>query len=156
MSLAVKAARGALWTIASSIGGRAVGVLGTLVMTRYLAPDAIGEVSVATIIAMTANWLTTWGFGPYAVVKGRGADAAEVMWHAALAYFLLGLVAFGAIVLFGAPFADRLGAPGAARFLLGMGAAIFIRRLYAVPGRVLVRDIRFRPIGLASAVGGIS
>lgn len=63
MSLAHKAARGALWTVISSMGGRAVGVLGTLVMTRFLAPEVIGEVSDATIICMTANWLTIWGFG---------------------------------------------------------------------------------------------
>ena len=39
MSLAHKAARGALWTVVSSMGGRAIGVVGTLVMTRFLAPD---------------------------------------------------------------------------------------------------------------------
>ena len=58
MSLAHKAARGALWTVASSIGGRAGGVIGTLVMTRFLHPEVIGEVSDAAILSMTASWLT--------------------------------------------------------------------------------------------------
>ncbi len=65
-----RVARGALWTILTSIGGRAVGVLGTLVMTRFLHPDQIGEVSDASIIAMTGNRVSIWGFGQYAVVKG--------------------------------------------------------------------------------------
>src|SRR5512144_1161421 len=101
MALADKAARGVLWTVVSSMGGRVVGVLGTLVMTRFLHPEQIGEVSDATIIAMTANWLSIWGFGQYAVVKGRGADAAEVTWHATFAYAVLGVIALGLVTLFG-------------------------------------------------------
>jgi hypothetical protein len=69
------------------MGGRAVGVLGTLIMTRFLAPEVIGEVADATIICMTANWLTIWGFGQYAVVKGRGDDAKEVTFHAFIGRF---------------------------------------------------------------------
>src|ERR1051326_1505476 len=92
MSLAHKAARGALWTVISSMGGRAVGVLGTLVMTRFLSPDTIGEVSDATILCMTANWLTIWGFGQYTVVKGRGDITAEVTWHATVFYLVLGVI----------------------------------------------------------------
>ena len=87
MSLAQKAARGAAWTILTSFGGRAIGVIGTLVMTRLVTPDIIGEVSVASIIALTASWLTTWGFGQYAIVKGRGndAEALEITFHATVA-----------------------------------------------------------------------
>ena len=76
MSVAQRAARGAIWTVASSMGGRAVGVLGTMLMTRFLHPDQIGEVNDAAIVAMSCSWITIWGFGQYAVVKGRGDDAA--------------------------------------------------------------------------------
>ena len=68
-SLASRAARGALWTVISSIGGRAIGVIGTLAMTRFLHPEQIGEVSDAMIIVMTASWVTVWGFGQYSVVE---------------------------------------------------------------------------------------
>ena len=50
---------------------------------------------------MTANWLSIWGFGQYAVVKGRGADAAEVTWHATVAYIVLGAISLGLVALFG-------------------------------------------------------
>ena len=104
MSLAQKAARGALWTVISSMGGRAVGVLGTLIMTRFLAPEEIGEVGVALVVVMSANWITIWGFGQYAVVKGRGPDAAEVTWHATFFYLSLGTISLGLMAAFG----DRL------------------------------------------------
>src|SRR3954470_424529 len=133
MSIAHKAARGALWTIVTSMGGRAIGVLGTLIMTRFLHPADIGEVSDATIIAMTANWLTIWGFGQYAVVKGRGADAAEVTWHATVAYAGLGAISLGFVALFGGQITPFLDAPHAAAFIPGMALAQYIRRLGAIP-----------------------
>src|SRR5688500_10356217 len=78
MSLAHKAARGALWTVIASMGGRAIGVVATLVITRFPHPPQIGEVAAATVLAMSANWITIWGFGQYAVVHGRGEHALEV------------------------------------------------------------------------------
>jgi len=153
MSLAHKAARGALWTVISSMGGRAVGVIGTLVMTRFLHPDQIGEVSVATILAMTANWLTIWGFGQYAVVKGRGADAAEVTWHATLFYAVLGAVSLGLVALLGGRLTPFLNAPAAARYVPWMALALYIRRLAAMPERVLTRQMKFRASGMALVAG---
>lgn len=153
MSLAHKAARGALWTIVSSMGGRAVGVLGTLVMTRFLHPHQIGEVAAATVLAMTANWITIWGFGQYTVVKGRGADAAEVTWHATVSYAVLGAISLGLMALFGGRLTSLFGAPAAAVYVPGMALALYIQRLGAVPERVLTRQLKFRPSGTALVVG---
>ncbi len=153
MSLAHQAARGAAWTILTSLGARAIGVVGTIIMTHLLAPSVIGEVSAATIIAMTASWMTTWGFGSYAVVKGRGADAAEVTWHATVAYVSLGLVSLGAVALLAGHFAGFFDAPNAAKYIPGMAVAVFIRRLGAMPERVLIRSMRFRTIGMSVALG---
>src|SRR5262245_40576816 len=153
VSLARSAARGALWTVLASIGGRAVGVFGTLVMTRFLAPDQIGEVSDAAIIAMTANWVTIWGFGQYAVVRGRGADADEVTWHATVAYVALGAVSLGLVALFGGRLAPFFDAPHAAAYIPGMALALYLRRLAAMPERVLTRDMKFGASGLSLAIG---
>ncbi|MBL0214157.1 MAG: oligosaccharide flippase family protein [Myxococcales bacterium] len=153
MSLAHKAARGALWTIVSSMGGRAIGVIGTLAMTRFLHPKQIGEVSDAAIIAMTANWLTIWGFGQYAVVKGRGPDAAEATFHATVAYMVLGAFSLGLVALFGGQVAPFFDAPQAAAYIPGMCLALYIRRLGAMPERVLSRSLNFRAAGIA-AIGG--
>ena len=61
MSLALRAARGAVWTVISSMGGRIFGLVGTLIMTRFLHPEQIGEVADATILATSANWISIWG-----------------------------------------------------------------------------------------------
>lgn len=156
MSIAHKAARGALWTIISSMGGRAIGVAGTLAMTRFLHPKQIGEVSDATIIAMTANWLTIWGFGQYAVVKGRGPDAAKVTFHATVAYMVLGAISLGMVALFGGRLAPFFDAPAAAAYIPGMCLALYIRRLGAMPERVLSRSLNFRAAGIASLLGELS
>jgi PST family polysaccharide transporter len=156
MSLARKAARGALWTVMSSIGGRAIGVFGTLVMTRFLHPAQIGEVSDATIIAMTANWLTIWGFGQYAVVRGRGDAAVEVTWHATVAYAVLGTLSLGLVALFGGRLTPFFDAPNAAAYVPGMALALYIRRFTGMPERVLTRQMKFRASGIAAVAGELS
>ena len=137
----------------SSMGGRAVGVIGTLVITRFLAPEDIGEVSDAAILAMTASWLTIWGFGQYTVVKGRGADKQEVTWHATFFYFVLGVISFGVVVALGGPLTRMLDAPNAVKFVPGMALSVFIRRMGAMPERILTQNMNFRPSGLALALG---
>ncbi len=156
MSLAQKAARGALWTVISSMAGRAIGVLGTLAMTRFLAPDAIGEVTDATVVCMTANWLTIWGFGQYAVVHGRGDVAGEVRWQTTVFYVGLGAISLGLVALLGGQLMPFVNAPDAANYVPGMALALFIRRLGAIPERVLTQQMQFRPSGLALAVGEIA
>lgn len=153
MSLAHKAARGALWTVISSMGGRAVGVIGTLVITRFLSPETVGEVSVAAILTMTANWITIWGFGQYYVVRGRGEARAEVVWHATFAYLVLGIFAIGLVAAFGGYLTPLLDAPDAAKFMPGMALAVFIRRMGAMPERILTQQMNFRPSGMSLALG---
>jgi PST family polysaccharide transporter len=125
-------------------------------MTRFLHPDQIGEVSDATIIAMTANWVTIWGFGQYAVVKGRGADTAEVTWHATVAYLGLGAISLGLAALFGGQLTPFFDAPQAAAFVPGMALAQYIRRVGAIPERVLTREMKFRASGTASVAGELT
>jgi lipopolysaccharide exporter len=156
MPLADKAARGALWTVVSSMGGRVIGVLGTLVMTRFLYPQEIGEVNDAVVIAMTANWLTIWGFGQYAVVKGRGQDAAEVTWHATVAYAVLGTISLGLVVMFGGRLVPFFHAPRAAAYIPWMALAFYIRRFGVIPERVLTRGMKFGPSGMASLLGELA
>jgi PST family polysaccharide transporter len=153
MSLAQKAARGALWTIVSSMGGRAVGLIGTVLITRFLDADEMGEVADATIVAMVANWVSIWGFGQYAVVKGRGPEAHEATWHATVAYFVVGAVALGLMALFGGRVMPLINAPNAAAYVPGMALALFIKRFAAIPERVLTRQMNFRASGMALAIG---
>lgn len=140
----------------SSIGGRAVGVVGTLVLTRFLVPAEIGEVSDAAILCMTANWLTVWGFGQYTVVKGRGEQAREVAWHATVAYFVLGLISVALVIVLAGDLAPLFDAPRAAQYVPGMALAIFIRRIGAMPERMLTQRMIFRPSGLSLMFGELA
>ncbi|HRC55501.1 MAG: oligosaccharide flippase family protein [Myxococcales bacterium] len=153
MSLAERTARGAVWTILTSMGGRVIGVLGTVIMTRFLAPDVVGEVSAATILVMTASWLTTWGFGPYVVVKGRGEHLQEIVWHGTVAYVGLGLAVLIPMAFLGGYMTPWFGAKDAAQYVPGMALVVLIKRIGAMPERVLVRDMRFRTSGMAAATG---
>jgi PST family polysaccharide transporter len=139
----------------ASMAGRAVGALGTLVITRFLEPQVIGEVTDATIVCMSASWITIWGFGQYTVVKGRGDATTEVRWHATVAYLGLGALSLGLVALVGGWFTPLLDAPHAAVYVPGMALAIFIRRLGAMPERVLTMRLEFRASGLALALGEI-
>jgi lipopolysaccharide exporter len=156
MSLAQKAARGALWTVISSMGGRAVGVLGTLVMTRFLSPETTGEVIVATVVCMVANWVTIWGFGQYSVVHGRGDATAEVRWQATVFYIGLGAISLGLVALIGGWLMPFFNAAAAAEYVPGMALALFIRRFSAIPERVLTQQMQFRPSGLALMLGELA
>jgi lipopolysaccharide exporter len=156
MATAEQAARGAAWMIVTSLGARMVGVAGTLVIARYLDPEVIGEISVASILCFSVGWFTTWGFGSYAVVYGRGDKALEVTWHATVAYLVLGVVGLGIVLAIADPVTAWLNAPLAGRFVPGLALAVFIKRLGAMPERVLTRQMKFRHVGLAAAIGELS
>ncbi|MCW5805605.1 MAG: oligosaccharide flippase family protein, partial [Deltaproteobacteria bacterium] len=149
-------ARGVAWMTATSMGARIVGLLGTIAMTRFLAPEVVGEVATASIITLTAGWLSTWGFGQYAVVYGRGDAALEITWHATVAYAVVGVVGLGGVALAAPWLAGLLDASGAAHYVPGLAAAAVIRRIGATPERVLTRGLRFRAVGLAAAAGEVT
>jgi PST family polysaccharide transporter len=152
-SLTGKAARGAIWTILSSIGGRAIGVVGTLIITRYLDPDAIGDVGTAMILVMTVGWLSSIGFNQYVIVRARGEHATEVIWHASTTSLTLAALGFGTLALVTGLFGDHLGAPEITQYIPILTIAIAARRLSAIPEKILVQRMQFRAIAIASTLG---
>jgi lipopolysaccharide exporter len=153
MSLSSKAARGALWTITSSIGGRAIGVVGTLVVTRYLNPDAVGDVGTAMILVLTMNWLTSLGLGQYVIVRGRGEEAAEVIWHATAATLGLAVLGLGGLAFVTGVFGPYLGAREITKFIPILCIAIGFRRISTIPEKLLVQRLHFRAIALTQTLG---
>src|SRR5439155_5593985 len=92
----------------------------------------------------------------YTVVEGRGPAAAEVTWHATVAYMVTGAVTLGLVALFGGGLAPFFDAPNAAQYIPGMALGLYIRRLGAMPERVLSMQMRLRPAGIAAMVGELS
>lgn len=151
MSVGERAARGALWSVGASIGARVIGVIGTLFMTRLLAPDVVGEVAAASVLAQTANWLSSWGFNQYMIV--HGAESSENTYHCAVVNLVLGVVGLCLIAAAGSWFAPVFNAPNLVSYLPGMALAILIRRVGAVPDKVLARELRFRELAIANGMG---
>jgi lipopolysaccharide exporter len=153
MSLGTKAVRGAVWTISSSIGARAIGLAGTLAVTRFVTPAEYGEVSVAAVLAMTANQLSTLGVGQYIIA--RPLAGRDVAFHATVCHTGLGALALALMVAAGDWLGGVLGAPNAGIFLPGLAAGVLIDRLGFMPERLLVRDMKFGVISIGRTAGDV-
>ncbi|HXJ20305.1 MAG TPA: oligosaccharide flippase family protein [Polyangia bacterium] len=154
MATAGIAARGAAWTIASSVLSRGLGLVGTLVLIRFVTPDDFGEVSAATIVVATINQLTTLGVGLYAVANKQ--VSREEMFHATLIHVTLGLLAVGIVTLLGKPLAPLFDTPDLSRYVPGMAISAFTDRVGFMPERVLIRELRFRRVSVVRSVSELA
>jgi PST family polysaccharide transporter len=122
-------------------------VVGTLVLTYFIAPDDYGQVTAAVIIVFTANQFSSLSLGTY--VLAHPSAGRDVMFHASVLHVGLGFLAF-ALVLVGA---DRFGpwfdAPTIGRYLPLIVVALALDRVAYMPERVLIRTMRFAPLSVA-------
>ena len=153
-SLARRAVRGAAWTILSSVGARLLGVVGTLVLTHLIAPDVIGEVSVATVLVLSANQFSSFGFGQF-VVANPGLEAPKVFQVATL-HLGFGVVGLAAVMLLAGPLTPLFDAPNMAMYVPGLAASVLLNRFSIIPERVLIRDLHFVAASVARTVGEIT
>ncbi|HEY1586810.1 MAG TPA: oligosaccharide flippase family protein [Polyangia bacterium] len=154
MVSANKAAHSIAWTIGTGLGSRIVGLVGTLVLTRYLSPNDVGEVSAAHVIVLSTMQFLTFGVGVYLVADPK--TGRDVAFHATVIQIGTGLI--GAGVAYAARY--RMGAtvdaPGLVRYVPGMALALMIARVAYMPERMLVRQMKFRRLGLSRALGELS
>ncbi len=153
-TLRQRAVRGAAWALPTSVGSRALGLVGTLLLARYLAPDEYGVVMAASIAATTATSVTTFGVGIYLVANARISRAE--MFHASCWFLATGVAALIGTMMIGGPLGRWSGAPGLAEFLPVLILSTLLERILYVPERVLVRHLRFGWLSLARAVGELT
>jgi PST family polysaccharide transporter len=146
-----KAVRGAAWTIPASFGSRAIGIIGTLLIARYLVPDEYGDVTAASIMVLSASQISTFGVGMYVITNPK-APRAEIF-HATFWHVALGIVALGAAVLLRGPLGPFFDAPSMGRFVPGLALSVLMDRIAFIPERTLVRDLRFRGVAAMRATG---
>ncbi len=156
-SVAVKAAKGFLWSVATGLGTRLIGVAGTLYLTHLIDPGTMGEVSNAHAAALLAHAVTGLGLTQFLIVGEskageEDADAGQVT----LAFLGIGFLALGALTLASAPLAAYLHSPDLPRYLPGIALSMAIDRVGAVPERILVRNLEFRTIGLGRTASELS
>ncbi|WP_437976599.1 oligosaccharide flippase family protein [Sorangium sp. So ce295] len=154
-ALARKAVLGAVWTIATGLGSRVLGLIGTLVLTRFIAPDVYGEVSAASVVIMTAHFMSSLGTGQF--IASRPNLDRQMVFNATVYFHVAGLIAIAAVYLLREPIAVHLvGAPGMLEFMPGLIVAMLIDRLWYVPDRLLIREMRFRSVSLRNAAGELT
>jgi lipopolysaccharide exporter len=154
VSLVRDTVRGALWSISSGMGSRAIGLVGTLVVTRFVGPAEYGEVMVAAVLGMTANQLSIIGWGQYLVAR---PDAPRsVAFHVTFFHVVLGVLALVALLATGGWLGPLLDARGMARYLPGLALSILLDRIAFVPERLLVRDLRFGRVSATRTAGDVA
>jgi len=146
--------RGALWTISSGVGSRGVGLVGTLVLTRFVAPGDYGQVMVAAVLGMTANQLSTIGWGQYLVARPDAPRSTA--FHVTTFHVGLGALALGVLLLCGGRLGPLLDAPGMTRYLPGLALSVLLDRIAFVPERLLVRELRFGRISATRSAGDLT
>jgi lipopolysaccharide exporter len=144
-------ARGAAWTIASSVISRALGLIGTLILTRFVAREDYGEVSAAVMVVLTINQFTTLGVGIY-VITAREITREEVF-HATVIHVTLALIALLALLVIGKPLSPVFDTPHMYLYVPGLALAAFADRLTFMPERMLIRRLSFRSVGLYRSAG---
>lgn len=153
MAIEQKTVTGALWSISTSLGSRLLALVGTLVLTRFIARDVYGEVSVAQVVVLTVHALTIFGLPNYVVAHPeRGPDD---VFHATVYCVVFGAIGQVAVVALGPHLGEWFGAPGMVQYLPGLAFATFIDRVTYIPERVIYRDMRFRLGSLQRAAGEI-
>jgi lipopolysaccharide exporter len=147
-------ARGALFTISAGTATRGIGLIGTLLVTRFITPGEYGEVMVAAVLAATASQLSTFGFGQYLVATPDAGRA--IAFHATVFHVLLGGVALALLLAVVPGLARMLDVPGLGRLLPGLALAALLERISFVPERILVRDLRFGIVSVMRTAGDLA
>jgi lipopolysaccharide exporter len=146
------AARGAAWNLSMGVAVRAIGLLGTLVLTKFLSPGEYGEVSLAVVCAFMASRLATFYLGPFVIAH---KSPPEEVFQAHVVH--VSSVAGGAALLYAARHRLEafLGSARMAEYLPGIILASVLMSLSQVPSSVLVRALRFRFVASARAIGEV-
>ncbi|TMQ15476.1 MAG: oligosaccharyltransferase [Deltaproteobacteria bacterium] len=153
-SLTARTIRGAAWTLSTSLGSRVIGLIGSLLLLRYLRPDDYGEVTNAQIVTLTAFGVTSLGVGTY-LLSNRELSRAQVF-HATCWFVATGVAALGLVWALAGPIGDWLQAPHMARYMPFFVLAAVLDRILFFPERMLIRRLRFRWTSLSRALGELT
>ena len=150
MSISARTATGAAWQLGAGVGVRVLGVVGTLILTRYLVPQAYGEVMLASACVIMAMRTVAVGSQTY-VIACR--TSPQDTFQALLLQSALATLGVLLLIALREPLAGVLGSPGMAPHLPGLALAALIAQLAAVPTAVLARDLRFEVPAVARVAG---
>ncbi len=149
-SLGNKAASGVAWTIALTLLSRVASLVVNIFITRYVTPSDYGEVNGAAVLAGTAGAFSSFGLGAYLVSHPK--EGRDVTWHVWF-YGVTGCSLLMLVVIAGSDaFALGFKLPNVMRYLPFLAAAALIERSGLVMEKLMLREFRYRTLGLASGV----
>lgn len=154
MSLAITATRGAIWTILSSVGSRLIGVIGTLVLTRFIAPTEYGEVSVAVVVVTSVHVFSQLGLMQF--VASKPLANSNTLFHVTVFHLASGFLALLGVLIFRRQLGPLFDAHLMTRFIPGLVLAIALERIARIPEQLLVRNLRFGTVAMARSGGELS
>src|SRR5262245_54269080 len=125
MSVAKQAARGVAWNMVLGVSSRMLQLVGTLLLTRFIAPDEYGAVLTASIAVMTAGVLTSFAFGQVLIAKNA---PPEVAFQAMVIHVGVGIVAMTVVLLARGSISDMFDAPAASEYMVGFAVAHMLDR----------------------------
>jgi len=152
-SVAEGAVRGAAWNVATTVVTRLAGLVGTLVITRFIAPSDLGDVAAASVCVLTAMMFTQIRYGNYLIAKK--ATPAEAF-NANVVHVALGVVAAIAVVLLRERLATTFDSPNMGKYVPGFALSALVERFGYIPERTLIRDLKFRPLAVARSGGELT
>lgn len=123
-------------------------------LTRYLAPEVQGEVNLANVLVLTLGYATALGVQQY--VAANPQEGRNTAFHGTVLVLGFGVVTCAACVLLGPVVGGMLDVPGMVQYVPGLALAHFLDRCTWLPRSILVRDMRFRAVGLRVAIGEIA
>lgn len=136
------------------ISTRVLQLVGTVILTRFIAPEHYDPVILASIVVATASAVTSFSFGQYLIAKRSGPEVAS---QAAAIHLGLGVAALAVVYALRGLIGDLLDTPEIARYILGFGVALLIiDRARYVPERLLMRALRFRALATINGLGEIA
>jgi lipopolysaccharide exporter len=150
VSIAARTATGAAWQLTAGVGVRAIGLVGTIILTHFLSPSSYGEVMLASACVLFA--MRTLSTGPSAYVIACRTSREE-SFQALLLQVTTTVLGLSLLVLFREPLASALAAPGMARYIPGLAVAGLAAQVSSVPAATLTRDLRFGVPAIARIVG---
>lgn len=152
--LTTRTIRGVAWTLSTGLGSRAIGLVGTLLLARFLVPQEYGEVMAGAIVTTTAFGVTTLGVGIY-VLNTRDLTRSQ-SFHATCWFLATGAVAFGIVWAASGAIGTWLDAPMLPEVMPVFVAAGWLDRLAFLPERMLIRKLRFRWLSLGRGAGELA
>lgn len=149
-SMREAARSGGRWSLLENFGAQFISTMMTLVLARLVAPEDFGIVAIVTVVTNFLALVTQFGFSASLIQRDviEDIDRDTMFWTSAL----LGVVIAVAGVFFSQPLASSFGGERASSFIAVAILALPFNLTSAVFRAVLVRDLRFRPVAVVSAL----